>query len=347
MIFLGDLACPEDKIDAFLDCINHIDVFKDEVVVINFEANIVDSTDERKKLTLYNLSRITESFKQAKMVVASLANNHMNDYPGKILETKNILEKAGIKTFGLFENKIVEPLVFVNGNGEKIALFGHCWRLYTHTNMNCENDVRVVDYPYDVFANVVGAYILENPDVKVYCFMHWNYDLESLPFPVHRKLSKKLIDLGVEGVIGNHSHRPQGIEIYKGKLIAYCLGNFYLPSGCYYGGNLSYPECSKKTYGIRIDNSVCDRLWFDTDKSENDLPVCLTSVEKDIVCHHDFADYIDLDDKAYLDFFKKHRTKRFLVPVFTELGGLKMACQEKWAIQRVKMLRQIKRWMHK
>lgn len=347
MIFLGDLACPENKIDAFLDCINHIDVFKDEVIVINFEANIVDSLNDRKELTLYNLSRITEFFKQAKKVVVSLANNHMNDYPDKILKTREILESSGINTFGLFENNVIKPFIFTDNNGEKIALFGHCWRLYTHTNINRENDVRVVDCPYDEFADVVGVYISEHPDVKVYCFMHWNYDLEQYPFPVHRKLSKRLIDFGACGVIGCHSHRPQGLEIYKNKPIAYGLGNFYLPSGIYFNGKLSYPECSKRTYGIRINNSVCDRLWFDTDKSENDLPVCLTSVEKDIVHHHDFADYIDLDDKAYLDFFKKHRTKRFLVPVFTELGGLKMACQEKWAIQRVKMLRQIKRWMRK
>ena len=34
------------------------------------------------------------------------------------------------------------------------------------------------------------------------------------------------IDCGADIVVGHHPHTFQGIEIYKGKLIAYSLGNF-------------------------------------------------------------------------------------------------------------------------
>lgn len=347
MIFLGDLACPENRVNAFIDCINSMDIFKDEIVVINLEANIVDDVPERKALTLYNVSKIVNAFRQAKKVIVSLANNHMYDYPNRILATKEILEQAGIGVFGLYEGDQIRPFEYTDSDEINYAFFGHCWRLYTNTNKNTENDVRVVDCPYDEFAEMIEAYISGHPSVEVYCFMHWNYDLEQYPFPVHRNLSKKLIDLGVSGVIGSHSHRPQGFEIYKGKPIAYCLGNFYLPSGCYFNGNLNYPECSKTTYGIKISDSGIDRAWFETDKSGHDLPVILTRIEKDILHNHDFPDYIDMEDKVYLDFFKKNRKKKLLVPVFSELGGVRMAYQEKWAIQRVKILRQAKRWMKK
>jgi len=45
--------------------------------------------------------------------------------------------------------------------------------------------------------------------------------------------TKALIDAGADLVIGNHPHVLQGIELYKGKVICYSLGNF-----CF-GGNLN------------------------------------------------------------------------------------------------------------
>ena len=345
MIFLGDLACPDQNIDAFLYCINNIPEFNNEIIVLNLEACTVDNAEEREDLTLYNLSRIAEAFSQSRKIIVSLANNHMYDYPEKILETRSILQNHGIASFGLYENGEIKPYEFIDADGKKYAFFGHCWRLYTNTNRNNVNDVRVVDCPYDEFLSVVQNYTEDHADVKIFCFMHWNYDLEKYPFPMQRTLSRKLIDAGVEGVIGSHSHRPQGFEVYKGKIIAYCLGNFYLPSGIYFDGKLSYPEVSRTTYGIRINDDACDRLWFDTDKGN--VPLSLTRIDEDIFSNHDYPDCIDMSEKVYLNFFKQNREKKVLVPVFTNIGGVKMSYQEAWAILRVKILRRLKGLMKK
>lgn len=339
MLFLGDLACPDEKIEKFSDCINNMPIFKDEIIIVNFEGNIVDNPSERRPVTLYNLSKSTELFDQSERVIASLANNHMYDYPKKILETKRILESHGIGTFGLYENGRILPYEFTDKRGKNYALFGHCWKLYTNTNCNTENDVRVVDCDYDEFVSAVSEYIFAHPGVAVYCFMHWNYDMEILPFPMHRKLTKKLIDCGVSGVIGNHSHVAQGYEIYNGKIIAYGLGNFYLPSGCYFDGRLSFPEQSRKTYGIRITDQGCDRIWFDTDCEESGSPIKLSSIDEDMTGKKHYEDITTLSDEQYLEYFKKHRVKRFLVPVFTEISGKRADTKEKWAIFRVKVLR--------
>ena len=341
MLFLGDLACPDEKIERLSDCINNMTVFKDEIIVVNFEGNIVDNPDDRRPFTLYNLSRAADLFQQSEAVIASLANNHMYDYPAKILETKRLLESNGIGTFGLYEKDKILPYEFTDKKRKRFALFGHCWRLYTNTNRNTENDVRVVDCNYDEFVSAVSEYISTHPGVAVYCFMHWNFDMEILPFPMHRKIAKKLIDCGVRGVIGNHSHVAQGYEIYKGKIIAYGLGNFYLPSGCYFDGNLSFPEKSRKTYGIKITELCCDRIWFDTDCEGSNLPLKLSSIDEDIIGGKQYEDIIILNDDQYLEYFKKNRGKRFLVPVFIDISGKKAALKEKWAILRVKVLRRI------
>ena len=38
-----------------------------------------------------------------------------------------------------------------------------------------------------------------------------------------------MIDCGADLIIGSHGHVPKPIEIYKGKLIIYCLGNLIFP----------------------------------------------------------------------------------------------------------------------
>ena len=62
MIFLGDLACPEDRIEDFLNCLRNMQVFNNETNVLNLEGAIVDNVAKRKGPTLYNISRITEAF---------------------------------------------------------------------------------------------------------------------------------------------------------------------------------------------------------------------------------------------------------------------------------------------
>jgi poly-gamma-glutamate synthesis protein (capsule biosynthesis protein) len=39
-----------------------------------------------------------------------------------------------------------------------------------------------------------------------------------------------LIDAGADAVIGNHAHELHGMEVYKERPIAYCLGNFWIGS---------------------------------------------------------------------------------------------------------------------
>ncbi len=85
---------------------------------------------------------------------------------------------------------------------------------------------------------------------------------------MHRNISRDLIDLGVAGVVGCHSHCPQGAEFYKGKPIAYGLGNFYLPSNCYFNGKLVFPSFSKETYALKVNDDENRILWFNTDKND-------------------------------------------------------------------------------
>lgn len=343
MYFLGDLSCPNYLVDKFNQCISNTHLFDNEVVVVNLEATIFDNDGHLKDSNLINGKKVLEGFSSAEKVVVSLANNHMYDYPEQIQPTIDYLRKQDIGVFGICDEdgNSYTPFEYQDKLGVNYAFFGHCWRLYTHTNVNRTNDIRVVDHPYDEFIRIVSEYKKRYPQTKVYCFMHWNYDLEKLPFPMHIKIAHDLIDKGADGVIGSHSHRPQGVEIYKGKPIAYCLGNFYLPSHVYFNGELVYPEYSKDTYGLKIENNKYSIQWFRTDNDE-DTPIVACNLESfDGARISDISGFRKLGFKEYVNCFRENRVKKLLVPVFIDYKGLGFCFKEFFAIIRVKLLRKI------
>lgn len=56
--------------------------------------------------------------------------------------------------------------------------------------------------------------------------IHWGRQLQQSPDRTQRRLGHLLCDWGADAVIGHHPHVLQGIEVYRGKVIAYSLGDF-------------------------------------------------------------------------------------------------------------------------
>lgn len=55
---------------------------------------------------------------------------------------------------------------------------------------------------------------------------HWTEDIASYPEPWQMSLARSAIDQGADLVVGYHPNVLQGAEIYRGRAIAYSLGNF-------------------------------------------------------------------------------------------------------------------------
>ena len=60
--------------------------------------------------------------------------------------------------------------------------------------------------------------------------IHGGHETYELPSPRMKKLYRWFIDLGVDAVIGHHTHCYSGSEVYKNKPIVYSLGNFIFDS---------------------------------------------------------------------------------------------------------------------
>jgi len=158
--------------------------------------------------------------------VLGVANNHIRDYGDiAVLDTLHHLRSQGVFAVGGGADEVSswKPVVLKVKN-KSIGIFAFTYQ---------QESVAKKDRP--------GAADLENPkcfeiarsysdqvDVLL-VFLHMGLEFSNYPAPPYVELARRFIDVGADCVVGNHPHVPQGLEIYKGKLIAYSLGNFISP----------------------------------------------------------------------------------------------------------------------
>ena len=196
-----------------------------EVTFGNLESPL--STRGARGDQLYSFRGDPESVKglvYAGFKVLNLANNHSYDYGKKAFEqTLEVLNKNNIKVIGAGKN-VTEarmPAIFDLGD-LKIAFLGY--------------DLSPGAFPagqdHPGVAKARHAWIIkdlekvkESADFIVVSF-HWGIEYQDFPTEYQKSLAHMAIDCGADIVVGHHPHTFQGIELYKGKLIAYSLGNF-------------------------------------------------------------------------------------------------------------------------
>ncbi|HVP37418.1 MAG TPA: CapA family protein [Terriglobales bacterium] len=156
--------------------------------------------------------------------VLNLANNHSYDYGRKAFEeTLEILKKNKIQTIGAGKNlaEARRPAIFDLGD-LRIAFLGY--------------DLSPGAFPagqdHPGVAKGMHTWIIqdieklkESADLVIVSF-HWGIEYRDFPTEYQKSLAHMAIDCGADIIVGHHPHTFQGIEIYKGKLIAYSLGNF-------------------------------------------------------------------------------------------------------------------------
>lgn len=67
------------------------------------------------------------------------------------------------------------------------------------------------------------------PDTVDIVMVHGGAEWATRPSDSQRTLYRLFVDAGADIVLGHHSHVVQGLESYRGSLIAYSLGNFVFP----------------------------------------------------------------------------------------------------------------------
>lgn len=166
-----------------------------------------------------------DGLKFAGFDLVCLANNHMFDYTRAALEdTFNRLEKADIKYTGagLSRSAALDPKVLSAGQA-KIAFLAFT-KLGAESWQAKENSSGLAWLTDDNVKTSI-AKAKEEADIVVVMF-HFGDEYQPLSNPEQKHFAHLAIDSGADLVVGHHPHVSQETEEYKGKYIAYSLGNF-------------------------------------------------------------------------------------------------------------------------
>lgn len=189
--------------------------------------------------------RYGEHLARAGFTVMSLANNHAGDFGelGKA-HTRAVLDRVGIRYSGA-----VGEVANLEVRGVKIALIAFSFSSST-------NDVRdVASAAQEVLE------LRQKADLVVVSF---HGGAEGAPYqhvPAgteqflgedrgdERRFAHAVVDAGAALVLGHGPHVVRGLEVYRGRLIAYSLGNF----ATYGGMNLTGPNGLSMVLEVRLD----------------------------------------------------------------------------------------------
>ena len=218
---LGDIALFGRCIDPgyFKEIGNYLSGF--DYVVGNLETPFSAAKKTSGAKSAYICADVSSAsyLKELHLDAVTLANNHMFDYGLEGYElTKKILSEAGIAWFGTEEKELR-----VDIDGNRLAFSGYC--CFSSNPLRCVRGGYGVN-AYDI--NIV-RHNLQHNDADGYLnivAVHAGIEHVNYPSIDHIRAARLLADVCPYVYYGHHPHVIQGVEEYKGSLIAHSLGNF-------------------------------------------------------------------------------------------------------------------------
>lgn len=165
------------------------------------------------------------ALKQAGFRVMSLANNHILDFgPEALRQTLATLKTHGIAACGAGTSiDEARAPALIGPHGKNVAFLA-----YSRTfpiSFSAQAAAPGTAFALESFVREDVARARKSARWVVVSF-HWGEEYTTAPTRAQRALAHAAIDAGADAVIGHHPHVPQGVELYKKKIVAYSLGNF-------------------------------------------------------------------------------------------------------------------------
>ncbi|MCV6605237.1 MAG: CapA family protein, partial [Porticoccaceae bacterium] len=178
--------------------------------------------------TFYARPPLIDALKQAGVDYVTLGNNHVYDFgdEGVVLTQKYLNQyKMPYSGGGLNEQEALKAHSIEHGDS-RFQMLGYVgWKGNFSPNQVAEADKGGAAWGSEanIEASVKQQAATGHPVVVQY---HGSNEYSYEPTEETVSRARLAIDSGADLVVIHHPHVVQGFEIYKGKLIAYSLGNF-------------------------------------------------------------------------------------------------------------------------
>jgi poly-gamma-glutamate capsule biosynthesis protein CapA/YwtB (metallophosphatase superfamily) len=205
-----------------------------DITAGNLETAITTrgKVEENKEYVYRGPKEALVPIKEAGFDFLSLANNHSMDYGWEGLrDTMDALDDADLQHAGsgIDDTEAYTP-AYIDSNGMTVG-FVSLTRVIPISKTNWKADKINPGLAEAYSTERAVAAIKEarsNADVVI-VMVHWGDERTDMPNKFQKSLAYAFIDAGADLVVGSHPHVLQGFESYKGKWIAYSLGNFVFP----------------------------------------------------------------------------------------------------------------------
>ena len=186
--------------------------FDDDLTMVNFEGTLTNATAHAYKTFVFKgRPEYAKVLEAGSIDVVSVANNHSMDY----------LQRGFDDTV-----RYLSPYVAVSGYERMPIVTVKGIRIGFASNVGWTFDSAQKRF----IENAVQSLRARGADLVVFNY-HWGIERSYHSDPTQQAIGRYCIDQGADLVIGHHPHVVQEIETYKGKQIAYSLGNLV------FGGN--------------------------------------------------------------------------------------------------------------
>ena len=186
--------------------------FDDDLTMVNFEGTLTNATAHAYKTFVFKgRPEYAKVLEAGSIDVVSVANNHSMDY----------LQRGFDDTV-----RYLSPYVAVSGYERMPIVTVKGIRIGFASNVGWTFDSAQKRF----IENAVQSLRARGADLVVFNY-HWGIERSYHSDPTQQAIGRYCIDQGADLVIGHHPHVVQEIETYRGKQIAYSLGNLV------FGGN--------------------------------------------------------------------------------------------------------------
>jgi poly-gamma-glutamate synthesis protein (capsule biosynthesis protein) len=201
------------------------------LVIGNLESPISSrgTAVENKKFTLRAAPVAVAALKAAGIRVVSLANNHTMDFgPLALQDTLKALGENNILYAGAGMNlEDARTPAFLKVGDLTLAFLSYSLTFPIEFYASAGRPGTAPGYKDFVKRDIQK--VRTQADLVVVSF-HWGAELMTTAKDYQRELGRLSIDWGADLVLGHHPHILQELELYRGRLIAYSLGNFVFGS---------------------------------------------------------------------------------------------------------------------
>jgi poly-gamma-glutamate synthesis protein (capsule biosynthesis protein) len=226
-----------------------------DVSWVNLESPLTTVNDPwpGKDVRFQGDPRLAAGLADAGVDLVNMANNHALDQGhAGLLDSIRRLERAGVAVVGAGRDAAAarRPVIVRTSGGATVGFLGWTDIIWPGFVAGAAPGVAAASPDMALVTQAIRN-LRRRVDYVVVCF-HWGVEYTDTPTASQVAQAHAAIDAGADLVIGHHPHVLQGVQLYRGRLIAYSLGDLVFDHYSVATGQTVLVEAVLRPHGVRV-----------------------------------------------------------------------------------------------